>query len=106
MDVWVNIYKEIKVMNESIKLAENELKDVRTLQDKYQQNIFRLGRNSLQKLQAKASLKFAEEEEEKLGKEFLNLQKEENVLIETLLKKYGEGSIDLSAGTFIAEKTS
>jgi hypothetical protein len=41
-----------------------------------------------------------------LSEEFKSLRKTENTLIETLLKKYGEGSLDLKAGTFVADGTS
>lgn len=90
-------------MNEQIKMTEGELVEVRTLQDKYQQNIFKFGQNTLRKLEMEETLKLVENEEIKLSEEFKSLRKIENTLIETLLKKYGEGSLDLKAGTFIAD---
>ncbi len=91
-------------MNEQIKMTEDELKEVRTLQDNYQRNIFQLGQNTLRRLEAKEMLKFVEDEEVRLSEEFKGLRKTENDLTELLLKKYGEGSLDLKAGVFIADK--
>jgi hypothetical protein len=58
----------------------------------------------LQKIQTEKTLKYISEQEVILEGEWTTLQKEENSLIETLLKKYGEGSLDLKAGTFISDK--
>ena len=91
-------------MSEIIKMTDGELTEVRVLQEKFQQRIFQLGQISLQKFQAKETLKSVELLESKNMEDFQNLQKEENKLIETLLAKYGEGSLDLQAGTFISEK--
>ena len=91
-------------MSEIVKMTDGELTEVRGLQEKFQQKIFQLGQVSLQKVQAKEALKNAESLESKYVEDFQNLQKEENKLIESLLAKYGEGSLDLQAGTFISEK--
>ena len=91
-------------MNEQIKMTNDELTEVQILQDKYQQNIFKFGQNTLRKLEAEEALKFIESEEIKLNEEFKNLRKSENTLVENLLKKYGEGTLDLKTGTFIADK--
>jgi len=90
-------------MSEQIKMTEGELLEVRTLQDKYQQSIFNMGQNTLRRLEAKEMVKFVEDEEVRLSEEFKGLKQSENALIETLLKKYGEGSLDLKVGTFISD---
>jgi len=91
-------------MSEQIKMTEVELTEVRLLQEKFQQKIFQLGQNALQRTQAKNALKGADEQESKLTEDWVGLQKEENQLIDKLLTKYGEGSLDLGAGMFISEK--
>ena len=91
-------------MNKQIKMTEEELTEVRMLQDKFQQKIFQLGQLSLQRLQVTMVLKRISEQEPKLEEEWINLQKEENDLINQLLNKYGEGSLDLKEGIFISEK--
>lgn len=93
-------------MSESIKMTEGELLEVRTMQDKFQQKIFQLGQLYLQKLQAEATMKSISDSEVKLKDEWLGLQKVEAELIDSFLKKYGEGSLDLQSGTFISDKVS
>ena len=44
------------------------------------------------------------EQEIKLRNEWNDLQKMENELIEKLLNKYGEGSLDMAEGVFTSEK--
>jgi len=91
-------------MNEQIKMTDSELTEVQTLQNKFQQKMFQFGQLYLQKIQTEKTLKYISEQEVILEGEWTTLQKEENSLIETLLKKYGEGSLDLKAGTFISDK--
>ena len=91
-------------MSEQVKMTDGELKEVRTLQDKYQQNIFNIGQNTLRKLEAEEAIKFIQDEEVRLSGEFQNLRKVETILIESLLKKYGEGSLDLKEGIFVTDK--
>jgi len=93
----------MKVMSEQIKMTDGELKEVRKLQDEYQKNIFQLGQNTLRKLEAEEALKFTQDGETKLYEEFKKLRQSEDGLIQTLLKKYGEGSLDLKAGVFTAD---
>ena len=92
--------------NESIKMSDIELSEVRMLQEKFQQKVFQFGHSSMKQKQLKKELKFAEEEEDKLWNEWYGLQKMETELIDKLLKKYGEGSLDMSAGMFIPEEKS
>ena len=104
-------------MSEKIKMTDEEITEIRKLQEKFQQNIFQLGQNTIQKIQAEDVLKNVKiqaedllknttEQEIKLAESWLSLQKEENKITEKLLAKYGEGSLDLQSGTFISEKPS
>lgn len=85
------------------KLTNEELTDVKKLQSSFQQKIYELGQLYLQKMQAESSIKFVVDQESKLKEEWVSLQKLENELIDKLLEKYGQGSINLSEGTFISE---
>jgi hypothetical protein len=93
-------------MSEKIKMTDNELAEVRMLQEKFQQKIFQLGRLYLQKMNTEATMKSINEQEIKMRDEWNNLQKMENELIDKLLQKYGEGSLNLQEGTFVSEKSS
>jgi hypothetical protein len=91
-------------MNEKIKMSDNELAEVKMLQEKFHQKVFQLGQWCLQKWDTENRTKSISEQEIKLKDEWNSLQKMENELIEKLLNKYGEGSLDLRAGTFTTEK--
>ena len=85
-------------MNEIIKMSDNELTEVRMLQEKFQQKIFELGRLYLQKLQIESASRNV------VDQEWVPLQKMENELMEKLLQKYGEGKLDLIKGEFIKDE--
>ena len=91
-------------MSDSIKMSETELAEVRMLQEKFQQKLYQLGQLFLQKKQMEVAAKNLSEQETKTWDEWTGLQKMENELMDKLLKKYGEGALDLGAGTFIPEK--
>ena len=91
-------------MSEKIKMTDNEIAEVKMLQEKFQQKIFQMGQWYLQNMDAKARTKAVNEQAIKLEDEWNGLQKMETELIDKLLTKYGEGSLDLQSGTFISEK--
>ena len=84
-------------------MTDSELAEVKMLQEKFHQKVFQVGQWCLQRWDAEARIKSASEQETKLKDEWTNLQKMENEMIEKLLDKYGEGALDLQAGTFIPE---
>ena len=91
-------------MSEQIKMNDGELAEVRMLQEKFQQKVFQIGQLTLQRKKMELSLKNVNEQEAKALDEWTGLQKMENELIDKLLKKYGEGSLDMANGVFIPEK--
>ena len=90
-------------MNEKIKITEDELNSVRTLQVKFQEKLFQFGRLYLEKMSVEATIKSITERETQLQDSWKDLQKQENDTIEAILKKYGEGSLDVKEGVFIPE---
>lgn len=93
-------------MSQKIKMDDSELQEVQQLQSKFQQNIFHLGKNTLNAIQAKRALETTQDREVKLMDELATLQKDESELIDKFLKKYGEGSLNLEEGVFISDKIS
>ena len=91
-------------MNEQIKMTDGELTEVRTLQDKFQQKTVQLGLLYLHKLKTERALKGIVKQEDQIVSDWDSLEKAETDLINKLLEKYGEGSLDLQSGTFIVEK--
>ncbi len=93
-------------MNETIKMTNGELNEIRELQEKFEQKVFQFGQLYLKRIQSEQSIKDIGEQETRLKDEWRNLQKLENELIEKFLKKYGEGNLDLNKGVFVSNKTS
>jgi hypothetical protein len=91
-------------MSEKIKITEEELNTVRTVQTKFQDVRFQFGGLYIEKLAVDAAIKAITDRESQLQEEWRSLQKQENDIIEAILKKYGEGNLDLSKGEFIPEK--
>jgi predicted transcriptional regulator len=90
-------------MSEKIKITEEELNTVRTVQTKFQDVRFQFGGLYIEKLAVDAAIKAITDKEGQLQEEWKSLQKQENDIIEAILKKYGEGSLDVKEGVFIPE---
>ena len=87
-----------------IKMTEDELKEIRDIQKKFQDTHYQFGNIYLEKIQVEEAIKTIAEKETSLISTWKSLQKEENELINKILKKYGEGSLNLKDGIFISEK--
>jgi len=87
--------------NIPIKMTENEIAEIKMLQEKFQQKLIQLGQLNLQRIQTLASIT---NQENKLKDEWEVLQKMENELVQKLLQKYGEGQLDVNNGTFIKDE--
>lgn len=92
-------------MAEKIKLTEEELNQIRTHQVNVQNKIDQFGRLYLEKLNVDAAIKAVTDRESQLQADWTALQKTENELLNGILKKYGEGSLDVRDGMFIPEKS-
>jgi hypothetical protein len=87
--------------NSTIKITDEELNTVRTVQAKFQDVRFQFGGLYIEKLAVDAAIKAITDREGQLQEAWKGLQKQENDIIEAILKKYGEGNLDLSKGEFI-----
>jgi len=97
--------KILKYMNEEpIKIDNNCLSEIKMLQEKFQQKTFEMGILYLEKMQIDELIKNTTSKEQKLQDEWNSLKNMENQLIDNLIKKYGEGSLDLSKGVFVSDK--
>ena len=79
---------------EPVKLTEDEIKQLKELEEKSGSIVRELGLISLQELALK--------DRKQAASEFLtNLKEEENYLARYLQDKYGQGSINLAEGVFM-----
>ncbi len=90
-----------EVMNEKIKITDEELNSIKTLQGKFQDTIDSFGRLYLEKMTIETAIKSVATKEGQLQEVWVGLQKQETEIIESLLKKYGEGNLDVSQGMFL-----
>ena len=87
-------------MSESVKFTQEELKEIITLQESYQQKIFELGQIRLQLIDVDSQKENLLKEEQEIIKEWKGLQTSEENIINKLSTKYGDGKLDLKDGTF------
>jgi hypothetical protein len=88
-------------MNEPIKIKEEELAEIKMLQAKFQESIFKLGNLQIEKMDLDRMVTEFVEKEKLLKEEWISLQKLERGLMDKIVKNYGEGSLNISLGTFI-----
>ena len=80
-----------------VKFTEEEIKNLKNLQNQVQQITIRFGQLHMSKLRL-------EETESVLKQKLSELQKEEIALAKSLSDKYGEGSLDIVTETFTPSK--
>lgn len=87
-------------MSQPIKITESELAEIRMLQSKFQESIFKLGNLQIEKMQLDAAVTEFVEKEKRLKEEWTSLQKLEQGLMDKIVKTYGEGNLNMNDGTF------
>jgi len=87
-----------------IKFTEQELSEIKNLQAKFQEKVFNLGQLRVERMRVSDIVRTLEFRESEVEKDFAALQAQEKNLLETLTKKYGEGSLNIADGTFIPVK--
>ena len=87
-------------MSETKKITENELAEVKMLQSKFQESIYRMGNLYVEKMNLDAAVEAFVDREKKLKEEWSSLQKLEQSLLDKIVKTYGEGSLNMNDGTF------
>ena len=89
-------------MSNIIKFTDQEMAEIRMLQEKFQEKVFEFGRFHLERKNLLALVNELENREKKAEEEYAQFQKMEEALLEKLTQKYGEGQLNLQNGTFIA----
>jgi regulator of replication initiation timing len=92
----------VDIMNENtkIKLSENELAEIKMLQNKFQESIYKLGSLQIEKMELDRLVTEFIEKEKKLKEEWSSLQKLDQSLLDKIVQVYGEGNLNMSDGTF------
>ncbi|HQI45157.1 MAG TPA: hypothetical protein PLC59_03795 [Bacteroidales bacterium] len=87
-------------MSQTIKITESEFSEIKMLQGKFQESIFKLGSLQVEKMELDRLVTDFVEKEKKLKEEWISLQKLEQGLLDKLIQKYGEGNLNMTDGTF------
>lgn len=93
-------------MSDTKKLTEAEFAEIKLLQGKFQESIYKLGNLQIEKMELDRMVTEFVEKEKKLKEEWVSLQKMENDLLDKIIKKYGEGNLNMTDGTFISTNPS
>ena len=91
-------------MSESKKFTKEELNEIKSLRDSYAGKVTEFGQIEIETLATKQREKLLLATKEKIQKEYEDLQLKERNLVESLNKKYGAGTVDLTNGEFIPAK--
>lgn len=91
-------------MEEQIKITEEELQEFNTLKNVIQKTIFEFGELYLEKMELDTLYKLMSEKEQQTREKILESKKRETELMDKILKKYGEGNLNIATGTFTKNK--
>ena len=91
-------------MAEPIKIPEEDLNKIQEIQNQYQNKLEDFGKLYLEKMGIDEAIKAVASRELQVQTDWKELQKKEADLVEDLLKRYGEGNLDLKHGLFIPDE--
>lgn len=92
-------------MSDTIKFTQDELSELTELLSQYQQKVSSFGTLNIERISIEHQLSTIKEAEKVLEAEYKELQKKEKTLLDKLVAKYGEGSINIKNGTFTPQKS-
>lgn len=87
-------------MSEPIKITDAELAEIKMLQSKFQESIYKLGNLQIEKMELDRHVTEFVEKEKKLKEEWLSIQTLEQGLLDKIIQKYGEGNLNMNDGIF------
>jgi len=83
------------------KLTQEEIDQIKNLQQFYNQTVFELGKNEAQYISLNKQMNKVIDEKEKLIKDLETLENKETQLSQELQTKYGQGNINIETGEII-----
>jgi predicted nuclease with TOPRIM domain len=91
-------------MSEEVKFTEEELKQVKGIQDSYFDIQNQFGQTSLAKLRLDEQMENVLKSEDDLRTKFEEIQSNERDFLNGITEKYGEGSLNPETGVFTKNK--
>ena len=86
--------------NPEVVVPEEEIQEIKSLQEKYQGIALQLGQASLQRSQLTRELDIIESNEQKLLVAYDEARESEQEIIKKMTDKYGIGNLDVESGKF------
>ena len=91
-------------MAEQTKFTDEELNEIQSIQDNYNDISIQFGQIEVQKILMQQQLETLEKSHEGLQSDYRKLQKVEKELSEKLNDKYGTGTLDIKTGIFTPQQ--
>tara|TARA_Y100000361_G_C10890576_1_gene203895 strand:+ start:261 stop:536 length:276 start_codon:yes stop_codon:yes gene_type:complete len=91
-------------MAEDIKFTKEEMEKLEGIQKKYASIQLKLGQLGFTKIRLENEIQAVNESESQLKSDFNETQKNEQLFMDEVTKKYGEGVLDPKTGTFSKNK--
>ena len=91
-------------MENEIKFTEEELRNIKTIQDDGYTLVSEFGQLEIERFVTNRKLQELDQMREKLEAQFFSVQERERVLVQSLNEKYGSGTVDIESGVFIPNK--
>lgn len=92
-------------MADVVKLTDEELNSIRAIQDGYATVTAKFGHVEVQKMLIQKQLDAMETLKVELAKEYGELELSEQKIHDSIVEKYGEGSVNIENGTFTPSPT-
>jgi len=91
-------------MAEQTKFTDEELNEIQSIQDNYNDISIQFGQIEVQKILINQQLETLEKSHEGLNSDYKKAQQVEKELSEKLNKKYGTGTLDIKTGIFTPQQ--
>ena len=91
-------------MAEPVKFTEDELKQVKGIQDNYVSIQNEFGQLKIARIRLESQLSSMEDREQELNQNFSKLQEDERVFLDKITEKYGQGTLNPETGEFVPNK--
>lgn len=93
-------------MKNIIKIKEDTMAEIKMLQSKFQESVYKMGNLYVEKIGLDAAVESFVEREKSLREEWSSLQKLERDLLDKIVATYGEGNLNMQDGTFVPVNSS
>tara|TARA_Y100000401_G_scaffold105102_1_gene97473 strand:- start:10 stop:306 length:297 start_codon:yes stop_codon:yes gene_type:complete len=92
------------IMSESVKFTDEEMKELKQIQESYVEVQNNLGQTQVSILRLEQQRENLFNYENSLKEKFFKVQEDEKKFIEKVTEKYGDGELNPNTGEFISQK--